>query len=74
MKTKENASLFCAFTYTYANEMFLRVIEMMMEEFAEFLDVAVLKEQLKKVELRGAHVLWDAAVKAGKTGVDKPAC
>jgi len=74
MATEENASLFCAHIYSLANEMFLRATEVMIEEFAEFLDVGVLKDQLKKAELRGAHLLWDAGVKAGRTRVDKTAC
>ena len=66
MATKKNASLFCALTYTFANEMFLLATEMMMEEFASYLDVPALQSRLKKVKLRGAQILWDAAVKAGR--------
>lgn len=74
MATKENASLFCALTYAFANEMFLVATEMMMEEFAEYLDVAVLQNRLKKVKLRGAQILWDAAVKAERNERDDTTC
>jgi hypothetical protein len=73
MATEERASLFCALLYLFANEMFRRATEIMIEEFAEFLRVEALKAQLRKVQLRGAHVLWDAAVKAERTPVDKTA-
>jgi hypothetical protein len=54
--------------------MFLLATEMMMEEFAEYLDVAVLQNRLKKVKLRGAQILWDAAVKAERNERDDTTC
>lgn len=73
METKETASLFCALAYAFANEMFLRATRLMIEECAEFSGIDALKRQLDKVVLRGAHVLWDATVKAARTKKDQPA-
>jgi hypothetical protein len=73
METEENASLFCALIYSFANDMFVRATEGIIEELAEFLNPEVLKGQLKKVRLRGAQLLWDAAVKAEGVRMDKTA-
>ncbi len=66
MATEENASLFCALIYTFANEMFLLATEIMIKECAECLDVKTLQERLQKVRLRGAQILWNTVVKVGK--------
>jgi hypothetical protein len=73
LATEEGTSLFCALLYAFAKDMFRGATEMMIKEFAEFLQVEVLTDQLKKVQLRGAHVLWDAAVKAERAKLDKTA-
>lgn len=64
MASKENASMFCALIYSFANEMFMRSTEVLIDEFHQALNVEDLKSELRKVRLRGAKPLWDAAVKA----------
>jgi hypothetical protein len=70
MATEENASLFCAHIFSLANGMFLCATEAIIERCAEFLDASILRAHLKKVELRGAHLLWDAAVRTSRTEGD----
>lgn len=66
MASKEIASLFCAHIYNYANKMFTLAIEVLIDEFHQILNVEDLKSELRKVQLSGAQLLWDAAVKAKK--------
>ena len=69
MANKEIASLFCAHIYNLANKMFTLAIEVLIDEFPEILNVEDLRSELRKVQLRGAQLLWDAAVKAKKSKV-----